>query len=107
MVDQTPEQKAALAALAAIELPDPDDKDADKKWKGLAKALGPTYKLIASGQIAVDAGQRQVLQSIMDRAYGKVGQQKNNADHEAGVVVLPVLGDGSKSTICPVCKSKV
>lgn len=101
-LEEKKKREEQLAVLRNIELPDPDDKDAERKWKGLARALLPIYRDAAAGALLLDPTQRQILQSIMDRAYGKVGQKKD-ADQTVGVVVLPTQGDSSKTRVCEDC----
>lgn len=101
----TDEQKARLAPLQSIELPDPDDPNAEKKWKALGRALLPVFRDAAAGAIDLEATQRQMLQNIMDRAFGKVGQKKDADLNAAGVVILPTQGEAAKTKVCEQCQA--
>jgi len=88
----------------SLDLPSPNDPQADEKWELLAKEVMPIWRNIAMGNVEANATQRQVLQNILDRGFGKAGQKVDvMEEEEVRVVVLPALGAGAGLHICPRC----
>lgn len=75
----------------------------DDDWKQLAAKLAPIVEQVASGALKATAAQAAMLKAIMDRAYGRVTKSQEEARVAAGIVVLPTIGDGITSRICPLC----
>lgn len=87
-------------------LPDPADPEVD--WLATATRLLPTWQAIARGDMDVTPSQRQVLQDIMNRGFGRPGA--GTAEQAAGglrVVVLPTLGTDANMRVCPTCLSRL
>ncbi len=85
-----------------LTLPDADD---EAGWVALGGEVLPLWKAIARGDIKANPSQKAVLQDIINRAYGKVGSQRDDVK-DPGVVVLPIQGaDASIKVIrlCPRC----
>lgn len=96
--------------VSEVEIPEfelPDANAADAEWDALAVKLMPTYIAIARGDANVNPAQARVLQSIMDRVYGKVGQKRDVAPTEAAVVILPALGSNADLQVCPNCAARL
>ncbi len=90
--------------LTHLDLPDPDDPDAEAKWKALAKKLLPTWRAIAQGEMDVSPTQRLVLKDILDRGFGRVGTKKPE-EAQLGIVILPALRDAATMRVCPRCRA--
>lgn len=98
----SPEVAAAMGALES-----PDDPD-EAKWK----ALWATYSQIASGTLVCEPQQRLALKDLLDRHYGKPGKETGAGGAkpktpESSVVILPALGSGAGTVICPVCHTRL
>jgi hypothetical protein len=106
------DNEAPNAEIAEVlqAMPDPDDADADVKWKALARAILPHWKAIAAGLASCSPTQRLVLKDIMDRGFGKAGEAKKSEPEKTGslnVVILPALGSGAGTTLCPRCSGEL
>lgn len=86
-------------------LPDPTDDSVD--WRAEAQKLLPVWNNIAAGLVDASPTQRQVLQDIMNRAYGRPGSQTDAKPDGMRVVVLPMLGLDSAAQICPNCLARL
>lgn len=96
---------AQLFDPAEIELPEPGD---DVAWGELAERFLPLYLRAAKGEIEVSGAQRQLLDKIMDRGFGKVGRERSGAAADLGVVVLPMLySDEKPAQVCPQCAARL
>lgn len=92
--------------LSDLELPEPDAGESD--WKALGKKVFPIWRSIALGLADATSSQRQVLQDIINRAYGRVGQEKEeDTSGKANVLVLPTLATGAASRVCDVCRARL
>lgn len=89
-----PEVTKVIEALAG-----PDDPD-EVKWS----ALWRMWVRIGQGVEAIDPQQRLVLKDLIDRHFGKAGTE-NTKGGALGVVVLPALGSGAGTTLCPRCQA--
>jgi len=83
------------ALVAKAETPD--------DWKRLAKDLEQVASQIAKGEVKATAAQTSMLKHILDRAHGKVAATQESKTMPAGILVLPTLGEGSSTMICPQC----
>lgn len=93
-----------LDALAEVELPASTD---EVGWAELAQRFLPIYLQAARGDYEISPQQRQILDKIMDRGFGKAGKEPAPTA-PAGVVVLPTLYSDEKPVeVCPVCKTKL
>lgn len=86
--------------------PMPAEDDAEG-WKVLAERVKPIMRDAALGLVALDPQQRMVIKEIIDRAEGKVGQQKADTTQGPYVVVLPTLGSGKGLALCDDCVKRL
>ena len=84
-------------------LPSPDEEVGDEFWREHAKELATLYRDVALGNADINPTQRQAIKDIMDRGFGKAGAKRPDK-HDLAVVILPALGDGSTTRICPRCQ---
>ncbi len=102
--------QASQLDLSSIDYPDPDDPDADEKWKALGKKVLPVWHGIAAGNVAgVTTQQVAAIRDIIDRAYGKAGKDvKDDVGSDIGVLILPALEDeNGLATVCPRCTARL
>lgn len=100
--------------ILPIDLPEVDltkftdvQEDASQaEWMKLAKELEPTIKALAKGEVKASAAQTAIIKSILDRAYGRIGQKEQTVS-AAGVIILPALGERSEMFVCPNCSYRV
>lgn len=72
-------------------------------WCRKAKELEDVAKGIAEGTVKATAAQAALIKAIDDRCYGKVQEKQSDKTPASGVILLPMLGDGMHSQICPRC----
>jgi len=75
-----------------------------RDWAGLARQFWPFYARAASGDLEVSAQQRQLMDRIMDRGFGKAGSEPQELA-APGVVLLPLVGTDPVG-LCPHCAAK-
>lgn len=86
------------AALAVLQPNDSDETKWEKLWR--------LYLEVAGGARLINPQQRLVLKDVLDRHYGKSGQDKQEP-LGLGIVAIPILGSGAGAIICPKCKYKL
>jgi hypothetical protein len=101
--EATTKSLADLASEVAdlAELPQEEIAGATS-WKEMAERLQRTYEGIASGMVEATPTQRQAIEHVFNRAYGRPGLPEQE-DTPSPVVLLPAMGDAAVMHVCPVC----
>lgn len=73
-------------------------------WKKIAKEIGATALKIMTGEAKGSAAQTSLIKTIWDRAYGKISAKDEEKGVEAGIIILPTLGERSNMKLCPRCR---
>lgn len=72
-------------------------------WQAIAGKIQPVMQAILDGTSKGTAAQVSLLKDILNRAYGKPVATQADKKVAAGIVILPSLGIGETTLICPVC----
>jgi hypothetical protein len=86
-----------------LDIPQIAEDAPDEEWEKLAERLRPIYFQIATGAQDANPTQRQAIEHILNRAYGRAGAAREQEAVDNPVIILPCMGDAAIAHVCPVC----